>query len=221
MSMSMTPRTPVRILLADDHTLLREALREVLSAEPGFLVVGEAGSGPVVVEQAALLCPDVVLLDVQMPGNHPPATVQALRAASPGCSVVILSMHDDPRLVRALMNLGVAAFLHKSVSRRDLASVIRAAARHDRLVTVSVSRDVFSAPEPEEDTQALSYRERQVLTLVSQAMTNRQIAVRLHITEGTVKRHLRNIFGKLDAVSRIDAVNRATNAALIPISQAG
>ncbi len=204
----------IRILVVDDHKLLRDAICGVLLAEPGFRVVGDAGDAETAVRHAGRLRPDVVLLDVMMPGNNPVATVPALLRASPRTKVIILSMCDEQPLVERMLGLGAAAFLHKGVSRQDLTAVIRAVNVSSELVTVSLPR-VAVGGRPAGVRNPLSGREREVLTLVAQAMTNRQIAGRLSITEGTVKRHLRNIFDKLGAVSRIDAVNRATAAGLI------
>ncbi len=195
------------ILVADDHTLLREALCEILGTESDFRVVGAARDGEEAVSLAASLRPDVVLLDLEMPRTQPHATVERVMSAAPGCKVIILSMHDDPRLVGELLQAGIAAYLHKSVSRHDLVGAIRAARRDDLRVTLSVSRAAVPGGSPGD---LLSAREKEILGLVAQALSNRQIASRLSITEGTVKRHLRNIFAKLQAVSRIDAVNKAS-----------
>jgi two-component system nitrate/nitrite response regulator NarL len=189
----------IRIILADDHTLLREALREVLVTERDFRVVGEVGDGDAVVQLAASLRPDVVLLDVDMPGAHPTNTVDRLRSVSPRTAVIVLTMYDDPQLVRDMLHVGVSGYLHKSVGWRDLVAAVRSAARGQPQVAMLVSRETLIS---------LSAREQEVLALVAEAMSNRQIATRLSITEGTVKRHLRNIFGKLGAVSRMDAVNK-------------
>lgn len=203
----------VRILLADDHTLLREALREVLLAEDDFRIVGEAGDAASVVRLAMRTCPHIVLLDIEMPGNQPADTVRELLAASPDSQVIILSMYDDPWLVQQMLDIGIRGYLHKSVTRREVVTAIRDAVGGAQRVTVSVSQGV--AGNEHSPTSLLSLREFEVLTLVARAMSNRQIGARLSITEGTVKRHLRNIFGKLGAVSRIDAVNKATSAAII------
>jgi two-component system, NarL family, nitrate/nitrite response regulator NarL len=199
----------IDILMADDHTLLREALCEILMTEQDFRIVGTARDGEEAVSVAAKVRPDVVVMDVEMPRTQPHVTVGRLLRSSPGCKIVILSMHDDPHLVRDLLQAGVSAYLHKSVSMHDLASAIRSARRDDLRVTLSVSRGAAVQP-PEPADSILSPREREIVGLVAQALSNRQIASQLSITEGTVKRHLRNIFGKLQAVSRIDAVNKAT-----------
>jgi two-component system, NarL family, nitrate/nitrite response regulator NarL len=195
----------VRILLADDHTLLREALRDLLTAEPDFHVVAEAGDGDSALSLAAQTRPDVVLLDVEMPGHRPVQTVRQLAALNPPPKVIILSMYDDPGLVRELLQIGVYGYLHKGVSRQDLVLAIRGVSRNRQRLTISVPWESATDDRP----GALSSREQEVLSLVASALSNRQIAGRLAISEGTVKRHMRNIFAKLGAVSRLDAVNKA------------
>jgi len=208
----------VRIVVADDHTLLREAICELLGLEPGFEVVGEGCDGEEAVELATRLRPDIVLLDVEMPRNVPTETVRAIRAASGGTRVIMLTMHDSPQLVRDMLEAGVAGYLHKSIGRQALTAAIRGALEVDRngggrrLVMSVTQGSLMSDQTP---TRLISPRERQILVLVAAAFSNRQIASRLSITEATVKRHLRNAFEKLGAVSRIDAVNRAAAAGLI------
>jgi two-component system nitrate/nitrite response regulator NarL len=212
-------RDPVRILVADDHTLLREAVCDLLRLEPDFRVVGEAADGADAVALASRLRPDVVLLDVDMPGGHPKATVRRFQQVSPGTHIIMLSAYAEPELVADLLAMGIHGYLHKSVTSKALATTIRGVRRADRQI-VSIS---WTGPRPGGAAPAdpLSEREREVLLLVAGAMSNRQIATRLEISEGTVKRHLRNVFDKLGAVSRIDAVNKAVQAALIPPSRDG
>ncbi|MFF4416225.1 response regulator [Streptosporangium sp. NPDC001559] len=202
----------IRILVADDHTLFRDALCQVLRAEDDFHVVGDASDGPGVISLAARTRPDIVLLDVEMPNHHPARTLPRLLEISPPPKVIILSMHDDPQLVQDLLAAGAHGYLHKAIRSQELLVAIRSvhAGRHG--VTVLVSQAI--APAPRAAPQGvLTEREQEVLALVAKALSNRQIAVQLAITEGTVKRHLRNIFGKLSAVSRIDAVNKAIGTA--------
>lgn len=208
----------IRILLVDDHTLLREALRDALVTDPGLAVVAEANSGESAVRLAVQHRPQVVLLDVEMPGHHAPTTVQLLLENCPGIHVIIVSMSDESETVRQLLAAGVSGYLHKSVNLPTLVAAIRSVVQQgtmSRSVLVSVPREGLTAPEPPRAAApgVLSPRELEVLALVAKALSNRQIATRLGITEGTVKRHMRNIFGKLDAVSRIDAVNKAAAAA--------
>ncbi|RKS09656.1 LuxR family two component transcriptional regulator [Nocardiopsis sp. Huas11] len=201
----------IRIVLADDHTLLREALREILLAEPDFAIVGEAGDGEAAVESVSRLAPDVVLLDVDMPRSQPVETARRLLRNSPRTSVIVLTMHDEPQLVKEMLQVGVSGYLHKGIGRRDLVAAIHQATREPRQVTMSVSRETIVSV-GSNSTGPLSAREQEVLSLVAGALSNRQIATRLSITEGTVKRHLRNIFDKLGAESRMDAVNKVRAA---------
>ncbi|MCC2274836.1 response regulator transcription factor [Streptomyces sp. ET3-23] len=209
---------PIRILVADDHTLLREALCDLLGVEADFEVVAQAGDAESAVRQAERLLPDVALLDVRMPHNADPvATVRRLLRVRPDMRIIILSMDDHPVLVRQLLNLGVRGYLHKSVSRETLAAAIRERTDTGRR-TVTLSVLPGGLPERGGDTavgRRLSDREAEVLVLVAGALSNRQVGLRLGIAEGTVKRHLRKIFEKLDAVSRLDAVNKAVAFDLI------
>ncbi|MET7396630.1 response regulator transcription factor [Dactylosporangium sp. NPDC005572] len=203
--------SPVRVLLVDDHTLLLEAVSELLRMEDDIEIVGTAGDGGSAVAMAACVLPDIVLLDIEMPGETPQETLARIKEVSPASSVIALSMHDGAGLVREMLSAGARGYLHKSVSRQDLVAAIRSVHRDRSRMVVSVSSNGFHAPDPADTTGpgALSAREHEVLALAAQALSNRQIAKQMSITEGTVKRHLRNIFAKLGAVSRIDAVNKA------------
>ncbi|MEV7010596.1 response regulator transcription factor [Streptosporangium sp. NPDC051022] len=202
----------IRIVVADDHTLFRDALCQVLRAEDDFHVVGDASDGPAVLSLAARTKPDIVLLDVEMPNHHPAHTLPRLLEISPPPKVIILSMHDDPQLVQDLLGAGAHGYLHKAIRSQELLLAIRSVHAGCHGVTVLVSQAIAPPPRPASQG-VLTEREQEVLALVANALSNRQIAVQLAITEGTVKRHLRNIFGKLSAVSRIDAVNKAVVAA--------
>lgn len=200
------------LLVVDDHTLLREALCDMLRLDPTFGTIEQASSGEGAVALADTVRPDLVLLDVEMPGQSAADTVRQLGAAAPQAKVVVLTMHDDQALVHELLTLGARAYLHKSASREMLLSVLKLVAASDQQTVVAVPRRDDNLEPPASSSASssvLSVRELEVLDLVALAMSNRQVASRLGITEATVKRHLRNIFGKLDAVSRIDAVNKA------------
>ncbi|THA33446.1 response regulator transcription factor [Streptomyces sp. A1547] len=205
----------IRILIADDHTLLRDALAELLDAEDDFDVVAVAGNAAETVRLAAELRPHVLLLDIEMPGNQDPATtVRHLRRAAPETHVMVLTMHDDPGLVQALLPLGIRGFLHKTVSHQSLAGTVRDVCAGGSRVTISLSAPSLAAPAPA-DNAPLSVRETQVMELAASGLSNYRIARRLDIAEGTVKRHMRNIFDKLDAGSRVEAANKAVERGLI------
>jgi DNA-binding NarL/FixJ family response regulator len=197
-----TPDRRISVVLVDDHGLVREGLRELLTVEGDIVVVGEAANSAEAVERVAEHQPDVILLDVEIPGADVAVTVVRIQQVSPNSRILILSMYDGPQLLRRLLALGVGGYLLKSVDRAELVSAIRSV-HH-------VPAQAHGEPE-----SMLSTREREILELVAQALSNSQVASRLHITEATVKRHLRNVFVKLGAVSRIDAVNKAVAGSLI------
>jgi DNA-binding NarL/FixJ family response regulator len=199
----------ITILIVDDHALVREGLREILETQPDMCVVGEAEDSVTTVTLAAEKQPDIVLLDVQIPGGEVTVTVRQIRDRSPASRVIILSMYEGPQLVQELLAAGIRGYLLKSIHWQELAVAIRAIHADSGRIILGVSRESLSYPQREPAQGTLSARELEVLDLVSQALSNGQIASRLNLTEATVKRHLRNIFAKLGAVSRLDAVNKA------------
>jgi DNA-binding NarL/FixJ family response regulator len=210
----------VRVALVDDHALLREGIREILATQADFEIVGEAGDSEGALELVSRSRPDVVLLDVEIVGGPVTATVQRMAAASPETRVVILSMSDPPDLIRELLPLGIRGYLLKSVSRHELVSVVRAARPDSDRVVLSISRESLigladRGRTKEPDERLFTDREEAVLRLTASAHSNAQIATRLGLSEATVKRHLRHIFAKLGAVSRIDAVNKGVALGLL------
>lgn len=200
-------------MIVDSHTLVRQGVREILEEDDELKVVGEAGEGGEAVTMVADRRPDVVLLEVGGLGPDAVPMVRSMRRHSPGTKVIILSMQEGPELLRALLEAGIRGYLLKTVTRYELVAAIQAVEDPERIV-LSVSRRSLPDGDQAPPVQ-LTGRERQVLELTAQALTNRQIANRLSLTEATVKRHLRNIFAKLGAGSRLDAVNRASLAGLI------
>lgn len=199
----------ITVLLVDDHALVREGLREILQMQSDMRVVGEAEDSGATLALAARHQPDIVLLDVEIPGDEVTSTVRRIRECSPQSRVIILSMYEGPKLVQALLAAGIRGYLLKSIHWEELVVAIRAIyADRDRMI-LGVSRESLGYAPSGPSTGTLSARELEVLELVAQALSNGQIASRLHLTEATVKRHLRNIFAKLGAVSRLDAVNKA------------
>jgi DNA-binding NarL/FixJ family response regulator len=206
---------PIKIAIVDDHTLFREGVRRVLESEHDIEVCGEAGCGPDAILLVAATAPDVVLLDVEMPGDGVSATVRRLKEISPGTAVIILSMYDESALVRSLIDQGISGYLLKSVTSGELLAAIRSSRTGGRLILAVSARSTVG----DRDGHLLSRREREILELAAQALSNSQIATRLFVAEATVKRHMHNAFRKLGAVSRIDAVNKAKAAAIISTSQ--
>jgi|SRR5579875_2845668 len=211
----------IKVVLVDDHVLVRQGLREILRPEDDIEVVGEAGDSESAVTEVRDKQPHIVLLDVEIPGDEVTTTVRRMRTLAPDTSVIVLSMYDGPMLLQELLALGIKGYLLKSITRHELIAAIRSARDDQARILLSVSRASL-AQVGGPSGSVLSERERTVLQLVAQAMSNAQVASQLSLTEATVKRHLRNIFAKLGAVSRIDAVNKATVASLIdrPVPEA-
>lgn len=215
------PADRTTIVLVDDHALVREGLSGILETQDDMLVVGEAGDSAAAVALAASKHPDIVLLDIEIPGGEVTATVSQIRDCSPGSRVIILSMYEGPQLVQALLAAGIRGYLLKSVHWQELVAAIRAVDADCNRVVLGVSQESLRHVRQGPDTGMLSARELEILTLVGQALSNSQIASRLSVTEATVKRHLRNIFVKLGAVSRIDAVNKAAELQAHPLAARG
>lgn len=200
--------SPIRVLLADDHTLFRDGLKHLLAA-PDIHVVADTGDGHQALRYVDELRPDVAIFDVQMPGPGPLALLLQARSASAQTKVVFLSMHEPPDLVKALEDHGAVAYLRKEVNRHVLGAAVRAAAagmamRSDTAASGGGCR-----------TESLTRRDLEILGLVARALSNRQIAQELYLSESTVKRHLTSIYNKLDASSRVEALSRAMSAGLI------
>ncbi|MBD0838590.1 MULTISPECIES: response regulator [unclassified Streptomyces] len=198
----------IRLLAVDDHRMLRQALCELLDLYPGLTVVAQADDGPGGVRMAGLHQPDVVLLDVEMPGPGPLTNLRAIRQAAPGARVIVLTMHDNRQLIDALLSAGAAGYLHKEADREVLVAAIRSAMTGGTTMFLPHTSGEPGQEQQPDLADALTVRERELMELVAQGLSNRQIGSRLGIAEGTVKRHLRNIFDKLGATSRLDAVNR-------------
>ncbi|MET9245186.1 response regulator [Nonomuraea sp. NPDC051941] len=209
---------PTTVAIVDDHALFREGLREILESQEGLVVVGEAGTSSGALKMVADKKPDILLLDVEIPGDSATDTVTRLRIQSPNTQIIILSMYDGPQLLHRLLAAGIRGYLLKSVHWHELVSAIRSVHDEPERVVLAVSRESLAQMEST-PSEVLTSKEREVLELAAQALSNRQIAARINTTEATVKRHLRNIFVKLGAASRIDAVNRAIDASLITPSR--
>jgi DNA-binding NarL/FixJ family response regulator len=201
----------ISILIVDHQPLFREGVAELLARRPGFNVVGQAGTGAEAVALSSEFPLNVALIDLDIPGEDPSATIKDIRRSS-SAFMIGLSTRDDPLVVQELLSLGLSGYLLKTVTVEELASTIRgvcAQARPgDGRVTVSVSRTSL-APAEDVGADPLSGREKEIMLLVAEGLTNAQVGRLLHIAEGTVKRHLRTVFIKLGAVSRLDAVNKA------------
>jgi len=204
----------IRILLVDDHPVVRHGLRGMLENEPGLAVVGEAGSGAEGLELALTEQPDIVLMDLRMPGGDGVEATGRILARLPATKVVVLTTYESDRDILRAIEAGASGYLLKDASPAELAEAVRAAARGETVLAPSVAstlvRQVRSPAPP-----ALSAREAQVLRLVARGLTNADIGRELFISEATVKTHLLRTFSKLDVDDRTAAVTKAMSHGLI------
>jgi DNA-binding NarL/FixJ family response regulator len=204
----------IDVLLVDDHLVVREGLRGMLSAEPDLRVVGEAGAGPEAVTLVGMRRPHVVLMDLRMPGGDGVAATAAITRQHPDTRVVVLTTYDTDADILRAVEAGAAGYLLKDCSRAELTSAIRAAARGETVLTPSVAARLVSRMRGPQQ-EALSPRELQVLALVAVGRTNAEIGRELHIAEATVKTHLLRAFTKLDVSDRTAAVTVARSRGLL------
>jgi len=195
-----------RLLIVDDHTIVREGLRMLLEEAPGVQIVGEAADGPAAVEQALALHPDVILLDLMLPGIDGVEAARRILTQQPQCRILVLTSFADDQNVLAAMQAGVAGYLLKDVLRADLVNAIGRVSRGEPVLHPEAQRTLIQhAASPAAEPDRLTERERQVLALIARGHNNREIAERLHITEGTVKGHVSNILSKLHLQDRTQA----------------
>ncbi|WP_067174223.1 response regulator [Microtetraspora niveoalba] len=204
----------VRLMIVDDHPVVREGLRGMLESAPGIDVVGEAGSGDEAVARARELRPDVILMDLRMPTGDGVSATTRILADRPESRVIVLTTYEtDQDIVRAV-EAGAAGYLLKDISRADLLAAVASAVRGETVLAPSVATKLVTrmrAPVAE----SLSRREAEVLSLVARGLTNAEIGVELFISEATVKTHLLRVFAKLGVSDRTAAVTTALGRGLI------
>jgi len=220
---------PVRVLVADDQELIREGIASLLGIQPGIDVVGTARDGGEAVTQAIALAADVVLMDVRMPGCDGTQATARIRRELPGCRVVMLTTFDDEEYVVQALRAGAAGYLLKDLPAAELASAVRLAhagiaqfgAEATGRLAAALARQPAPAPGhesgtvPRQQEQPLTGREADVLRLVAHGATNREIAARLFLSEGTVKNHISRILGRLGLRDRTQAAIYARDHGLL------
>jgi len=209
---------PIRVLIADDHAVLRAGLRLLINAQPDMEVVGEAADGAEAVAQARALQPQVLTLDLAMPGNSGVDTITQLRRECPHTRVLVLTMHDDPAYLRAVLAAGGSGYVVKTAADTELLSAIRAVHQGRTFVnlslTDSVVQTVVGSP-PGSALEVLSAREREVVTLLAQGFTNQEAADRLFLSVKTVETYRARLMSKLGLASRADLVRYALETGLL------
>jgi DNA-binding NarL/FixJ family response regulator len=210
----------IRILMADDHAVFREGLRYVLGSEPDMEIVGEAATGKEVVEKTAELGPDVVLMDIQMPGINGIEATRRILGSDPKVGIVVLTMFEDDDSVFSAMRAGARGYVLKGADPSEILKVVRAVAEGEAYFGAEIARrltDFFSAPRPASPAEPfpeLTAREREVLDLIAQGHNNARIARLLFVSPKTVRNHISNIFTKLQIADRTQAILRAREAGL-------
>jgi DNA-binding NarL/FixJ family response regulator len=226
------PASRIRLLLVDDQQLIRLGMRMVLEADPGFEVVGEAGDGHEALAAVARLKPDVVLMDVRMPGMDGIEATRRVVEAHPQSRIIILTTFDLDEYAFAGLNAGASGFLLKDAQPAELATAIRAVASGDAAVSPRVTRKLLelfgpqlpsgapgssgaAAPAPDQRFASLTERERDVLVAMAEGLTNTEIAARFFLSESTVKTHVGRVLLKLELRDRVQAVIYAYSAGLV------
>jgi DNA-binding NarL/FixJ family response regulator len=222
------PRAPVKLLLVDDQQLMRSGLRMVLEEQPDIAIVGEAADGGQAVRATAALDPDVVLMDVRMPGTDGVEATRRISLESPRSRVLILTTFDLDEYAFSALRYGASGFLLKDVPPAELAAAIRTVADGDAVVAPSVTRRLLDAyadrlPDlrppvvsgPGNALSSLTEREREILVEVAAGLSNREIASKLYLAEATVKTHLGRVLAKLGLRDRVQAVVYAYQIGLV------
>jgi DNA-binding NarL/FixJ family response regulator len=201
---------PIRVLLADDHTMFRQGLAGILASYEGLEVVAEVPNDAQALEVARELSPDVVIMQVQMPFQRAVATLQAMRAFPHPPKVVIVTMFESPRYVRALTGVGASAYLVKTSSSEHLVAAVRAAVYDPEAqnVVVGLPQEMLQESTDGGDDE-LSARELEILLLAARGRSNQQIASSLSLADSTIKRHLANVYKKMGVSSRTEASREA------------
>lgn len=211
---------PIRILIADDHSVVRSGLRALLRAAPDLEVVGEAEDGLETLRLAAALHPDMVLLDITMPPENGIKTAKRLKESHPEIIVLILTMHEDEGLLHEALRAGAAGYVIKRAEESEIIQAIHTASHGDIYVHPAMTRALLQQPVTSEHRRGapvnpLTPRELDVLRLLAKGNTNRQIAALLDLSVRTVENHRANLMGKLGLVSRVELVNYAEENGLL------
>lgn len=218
--MTQSTSEPIRILIADDHTLFRDGLRSLFASVAETEVVGEAAGGEEAIALAESLQPDVVLMDIQMPGLNGIEAARRITRTSPHVGVVMVTMFEDDESVFAAMRAGARGYVLKGAEQEEMLRAVRAAARGEALFGPAIAARLarfFAAPRPPASAALfpdLTEREREVLELIAQGRSNEAIADELFLSRKTVRNHVSNILNKLQVADRAQAIVRARQAGM-------
>jgi DNA-binding NarL/FixJ family response regulator len=213
---------PIRILVIDDHPIVRDGLRAILGTQPDFAVIGEAGTGVDAVRLSHTLNPDVVLLDLEMPEMDGVEALQQMRKLCPHVRVIVLTAFDTDERIVSAVRAGAQGYLLKGTPREEIFRAIRVVSRGGSLLEPLVASKLMhhlesGAQQPAQASEQLTEREREVLQLLAQGRTNKEIAASLVISERTVKFHVSSILAKLNVGNRTEAVTLAAQQGLVQL----
>jgi len=205
----------IRVMLVDDHAVVRSGLSAFLSVNPDLELVGEAENGQQAVARAGLLQPDVILMDLMMPVMDGIAATQAIKRQHPAIQIVALTSFQEDELVQSALRAGAIGYLMKNVTARELAAAIRAARAGKMTLSSEAAQALVRANQQAQEPDSLTEREREVLKLMVEGLNNAEIAERLVVSLSTVKYHISNILGKLGVDNRVSAVTLAIQRRLV------
>jgi DNA-binding NarL/FixJ family response regulator len=213
------PGGKTRVLIADDHALFRYGMRAMLNSDPQFEVVGEVGTGEEAVVLSAELKPDIVIMDIQMPGLNGIEATRRIARADPGIGIVVVTMFEEDDSVFSAMRAGARGYVLKGADADEVVRVLRAVADGEAHFGPDIARRLmgfFSAPKPAptEAFPELTAREGEVLDLIARGLNNAEIAGQLYVSQKTVRNHVSNIFLKIQVADRAQAIVRAREAGL-------
>lgn len=205
----------IRIMLVDDHAVVRSGLGAFLSVNPDLELVGEAENGEQAVVRAGILKPDVILMDLMMPVMDGVAATAAIKKQNPAIQIIALTSFQEDELVQNALKAGAVGYLMKNVSARELAAAIRAAKDGKMTLSPEAAQALVRASQQAQETETLTEREREVLKLMVEGLNNAEIAERLVVSLSTVKYHISNILMKLGVDNRVAAVTMAIQRKLV------
>lgn len=213
----------IRVLVVDDHAILRDGIRSLLESQEDIVVVGEAGDGSEAIELVDKLLPDIVLMDISMPKTNGLEATRLIKDQYPQVKVLILTQHDNREYIAPALGAGAAGYVLKRSGRREMLNAIRQVHEQGAFLTGNITQEVLqeyaqNGRKNKENEQHLTERERQVLQLIAEGNSNKEIALELGISPKTVSVHRTNIMSKLDVQNTVELIRFATNTTLLRLN---
>lgn len=216
----------IRVLVVDDHAILRDGIRSLLESQEDIIVVGEAGDGSEALEYTAKLLPDVVLMDISMPKASGLEATRMIKERHPQVKVLILTQHDNREYIAPALAAGASGYVLKRSGRRELLNALRQVYEQGAFIGGNIAREVLQeysqdSPESRDEEHHLTERERQVLKLLVEGKSNKEVALLLGISPKTVSVHRTNLMSKLEVQNMVELIRFATDNPLVPLPGSG